>query len=90
MNLKRGRWSLFRDGAGWSFGYYPTNDSPRTFTVQNIRDYCTNVDVCWRPSQDWRLKWTRHPIPHGWVPTIRPHLKASRPKQHDVRQGRID
>lgn len=63
--VRRGRWQGHWDWAGWSLGYYPTNEDPRSVVLQNIKWYCSNFDVCWSTSQDWRIQWMRHPIPYS-------------------------
>lgn len=49
------KWHGQRDWAGWSFGWYPTKDDPRCLTLQHIRWYRFNLDVCLSKRHDWRL-----------------------------------
>ena len=39
------KWHAHRDWAGWSFGWYPTEDDHRMLTLQKINWYCINLDI---------------------------------------------
>lgn len=56
MPAKSVKWHAHRDWAGWSFGWYPTEEDPRCLTLQHIRWHCFNLDVDLSDRHEWRVQ----------------------------------